>query len=141
MNSQTISICRQYHGADAASETKVIKTLLKLGIPANTKGFHYIKTAVLFGIENPIGLTSMSKILYPAIAEYYNSASIASIERAMRYAIGQSCVRGNTEFISEIFGINDDITHYNPTTREFLAIVAEYMRQLPAETPKSLIPS
>ncbi len=141
MNTQTPAIRCQYGNGNAELETKVTKTLLKLGIPANTKGFHYIKTAVLFGIENPIGLTSMSKILYPAIAERYRSISTASIERAIRYAISQSCVRGNHEFIFEIFDYTDDIKFYSPTCREFLAVVVEYVKQNHTETSEALIAS
>ncbi len=141
MNSHAFTIRCQHNSTAADFETIVIKTLLRLGIPANTKGFHYIKTAVLLGIENPIGLTSMSKILYPAIAEYYKADSASSIERAMRYAISQSCVRGNSEFICEIFDYTDDIQYYNPTNREFLAVVAEYIKQFHTETAENLIAS
>ncbi len=141
MNSQALTIRCQYNTTDADFETKVIKTLLKLGIPANTKGFHYIKTAVLLGIHNPIGLTSMSKILYPAIAEYYHTVSTASIERAMRYAITQSGMRGNSEFICEIFGYTDDLKYYSPTNREFLAVVAEYIKQFHTGAAENLIAS
>ncbi len=125
----------------AGYESQIIKTLLKLGIPANTKGFHYIKTAVLLGIENPIGMTSMSKILYPAIAELYHVNSTASIERAMRYAISISCVKGDSQFICELFFFNDSLKYYSPTNREFLAMVVEYIKQMHTETSESLIAS
>lgn len=110
-------------------ETLIIKTLLKLGVPANTKGFHYIKAALMYDRERPIALTSMSKIIYPAIAKNYYSVSASSIERAIRYAIGQSIQRGNSEFIRQIFGYTDDLKFYNPTNREFLAVVSEYIRE------------
>ncbi len=141
MNNQTPAICSQYDNGSTDFENKVTRTLLKLGIPANTKGFHYIKTAVLIGIENPIGLTSMSKILYPAIASRYYTASIASIEHAIRYAISQSCMRGNPEFICEIFGYTSDLKLYCPTSSEFIAVVSEYIRQNYAETSERLIAS
>lgn len=111
-------------------ETAIIKTLLKLGIPANTKGFHYIKAALLYSVDYPIALTSMSKTVYPAIAELYYSTSAESVERAIRYAIAQSALRGDSEFICRIFGYTENIKNYNPTNREFLAVVSEYIRQL-----------
>jgi two-component system response regulator (stage 0 sporulation protein A) len=141
MNSQVSTISCKHSNSNSNFESKVIKTLLKLGIPANTKGFHYIKTAVLLGVETPIGLTSMSKILYPAIAELYHVRSAASIERAMRYAIGLSCVKGDAEFICEMFYFNDNIQYYSPTNREFLAVVVEYIKQFRTETTESLIAS
>lgn len=129
-------------GSDGASyEPQIIKTLLKLGIPANTKGFHYIKTAILLGIENPIGMTSMSKILYPAIAEYYHVGSTASIERAMRYAISMSCVKGDSQFICDLFFFHDSFKYYNPTNREFLAVVVEYIKQFCQKPAECLIAS
>ncbi len=141
MNSQTSMIRCKHTNGDASFEARVIKTLLKLGIPANTKGFHYIKTAVLLGVENPIGLTSMSKILYPAIAEYYHVRSVSSIERAMRYAISLSCVKGDAEFICEMFYFNDSMQYYCPTNREFLAVVVEYIKQFRTEATENLIAS
>ena len=120
-------------------EAVIINTLLKLGVPANTKGFHYLKTALYFAIENPIALTSMSKIVYPAISAQYYAASAYSIERAMRYAISQSCQRGNTGFILRIFGYPEDMRAYLPTNREFLAVVAEYIRQILRNMPASRV--
>ncbi len=129
MNIQTNTMYRQIGTTSAERETAIIKTLLKLGIPANTKGFHYIKTALMIGIESPIALTSMSKTIYPAISERYFSASSSSIERAIRYAIGQSAQRGDASFICQIFGYTSSLQFYNPTNREFLAVVAEYIRE------------
>ncbi len=141
MKSQTTAILCQSNNDCACYETQIIKTLLKLGIPANTKGFHYLKTAVLIGIENPIGMTSMSKILYPAIAEHYHVRSTASIERAMRYAISMSCVKGDSQFICELFFFNDSFKYYSPTNREFLAMVVEYIKQFQTKTNETLIAS
>ncbi|MBR5512561.1 MAG: sporulation initiation factor Spo0A C-terminal domain-containing protein [Ruminococcus sp.] len=141
MNSQTYNICCQHSVTEGDYERMTTRTLMKLGVPANTKGFHYIKTAVLLGIENPIGLTSMSKFVYPAIAERYKSDSIASIERAMRYAISQSCVRGDCDFICELFYFTDNIKYYNPTNREFLAVVVEYIKQFCIGNTGSLVAS
>ncbi|MBE6851209.1 MAG: hypothetical protein E7504_05690 [Ruminococcus sp.] len=123
-NHERISTC------PADCENTIIRTLLKLGIPANTKGFHYIKIALMYGVESPIALTSMSKIIYPAIANYYYSVSASSIERAIRYAIAQSTQRGDSELISQIFGYTDSLKYYNPTNREFLAVVSEYIREM-----------
>lgn len=141
MKSQALTIHYQSNNGNISFENQVIKTLLKLGIPANTKGFYYIKTAVLLGIENPIGMTSMSKILYPAIAEYYHVDSTASIERAMRYSISMSCVKGDSQFICELFCLNDNFKYYSPTNRVFLAVVTEYIKQFRTVATESLIAS
>ncbi len=141
MNIQASAICQNYDSAEFGCETRITKTLLRLGIPANTKGFHYILTAVLFGIENPIALTSMSKTLYPAIAERYSTANPNSIERAIRYSISQSCLRGDSEFICDLFGYTTSIKDYNPTNREFLAVISEYIKQSRMEVSGELIAS
>lgn len=116
----------------------ITQTLLKLGIPANTKGFYYLKAALYFGLDHPIGMTSMSKIVYPAIAAGYYTATPGSIERAMRYAISQSGLRGNITFISSIFGYPADFGKYTPTNREFLAVVSEYIRECCCVHPQCL---
>ncbi len=141
MNIQASTSYRQYEETDIGCEAKIIKTLLKLGIPANTKGFHYIKSAILFGLESPIGLTSMSKTIYPAIAQRYCTTTTNSIERAIRYAINQSCLRGDSDFICTLFGYTDSIRDYNPTNREFLAVVSEYIKQCRVERSSDLIAS
>ncbi len=113
----------------AASEASVIKTLLRLGIPAGTKGFYYIKVAVTYGLEYPISLSSMSKNIYPTIAKQYYISNSSRIERDIRYAISQSVVRGDPEFIRHVFGYGCDTDGFNPTNREFLSVVAEYVKR------------
>ncbi len=133
MNIQTSTVgCSD---TDAASEAQAVKVLLKLGIPANTKGFYYIKTAVLLGLHTPIGMTSMTKTVYPTIAECYRAATPSAVERAMRYAIAQSCLRGDSTFICQLFGYANNIRNYNPTNREFLAVVSEYIKQAHISEP------
>ncbi len=107
-------------------ESFVMTTLLKLGVPAGTKGFFYIKEAVLMGIGQPIALASMSKNVYPAIAERFNIGSISRIERDIRYAVSQSSARGDKDFICRLFGC---VSSYSPTNREFLSVVSEYVKQ------------
>lgn len=48
---------------------KVTNTLRILGVPANLKGYHYLRKAILLGLEDHYNIEHVVKILYPVIAK------------------------------------------------------------------------
>ena len=71
-------------------------------------------------------LNSITKKLYPSIAEVYET-SASKVERAIRHAIEVAWNKGKIENINDVFGLKVYDTHEKPTNGEFIALVADKM--------------
>lgn len=67
-------------------ETDITKMLHELGIPAHIKGYQYLRDAIAMSVEDQEMMSSVTKILYPAIAKR-NQTTASRVERAIRHAI------------------------------------------------------
>lgn len=103
---------------------RTTKLLQELGMPANVKGYHYLRDAISLAIENPDILGSITKELYPEVANHFSSTT-SRVERAMRHAIEISFTRGNLDKIEEIFCYSMDSNKAKPTNSEFISAIAE----------------
>ena len=68
-------------------EMVVTEMIHQLGVPAHIKGYHYLRAAILASIENQALLESVTKMLYPTVAQQFDTTS-SRVERAIRHAIG-----------------------------------------------------
>ena len=101
--------------------------LHELGIPSHIKGYGYIREAVSIIFENPEVIGGITKELYPALAQKFNT-TVSRVERAIRHAIEVSWNRGNLEFMEELFGFSVDIDRAKPTNSEFIVTIADKLR-------------
>lgn len=108
----------------ASVENSIASLLREMGISANIKGYKYLKYSVPLMLEDEKYKNSLTKELYPAVAEYFN-VSPASVERAIRSAIGMAWKRGNPEFLNSIFASSVNPEKGRPTNSEFLAVIAD----------------
>lgn len=99
--------------------------LNNLGIPANVKGYYYIKEGLELFFKNS-SVLPMTTVLYPQIAEKFNTNS-KSVERAIRHGIELFSLRGNAELIDLIFGYSININKGKPTNSEFFAGIYCFM--------------
>lgn len=67
-------------------EMVVTEMIHQLGVPAHIKGYHYLRAAILASIENQALLESVTKMLYPTVAQQFDTTS-SRVERAIRHAI------------------------------------------------------
>ena len=77
-------------------------------------------------IDTPEIINSITKKLYPAIAEKFDT-SASKVERAIRHAIEVAWNRGKIENINSIFGLKVYTSNEKPTNGEFIALVADKM--------------
>ena len=68
-------------------------------------------------IENPEIINSITKQLYPSIAERFET-SASKVERAIRHAIEVAWNRGKIENINSIFGLKVYNSNEKPTNGE-----------------------
>jgi len=66
-------------------ENSIYTILGSLGILPTYKGYNYIKDAVILILEDNNKINNVTKILYPILAERYNTTA-CSIERDIGYA-------------------------------------------------------
>lgn len=107
-------------------EEKITNIFITVGIPAHIKGYQFLREAIKLAIENPEIINSITKQLYPAIAEKFET-SASKVERAIRHAIEVAWNRGKIENINSIFGIRVYNSNEKPTNGEFIALVADKM--------------
>ena len=108
-------------------EVVVTDMIHQLGVPAHIKGYHYLRTAILYSIEDKTLLDSVTKLLYPTVAGIYETTS-SRVERAIRHAIEIAWDRGNVDTLNAFFGYTVDTGKGKPTNSEFIALITDKLR-------------
>lgn len=108
-------------------EIVVTDIIHQLGVPAHIKGYHYLRTAILYSIEDKTLLESVTKLLYPTVAGIYDTTS-SRVERAIRHAIEIAWDRGNVDTLNSFFGYTVDTGKGKPTNSEFIALITDKLR-------------
>ena len=108
-------------------DMQVTNVIREIGIPAHIKGYQYLRDAIMIIIDEVEILGSVTKILYPQIAEKY-STTPSRVERAIRHAIEVAWSRGNIDMINRLFGYTIKLEKGKPTNSEFMAMIADKLR-------------
>lgn len=108
-------------------EEEVTNIIHEIGIPAHIKGYLYLREAILMVVSEIELLGSVTKILYPRIAEKFDTTP-SRVERAIRHAIEVAWSRNNLDTIKKFFGYTINAEKGKPTNSEFIAIVADRLR-------------
>ena len=98
-----------------------------IGVPANIKGYQYIRDAIIYSVYEPELISAVTKQLYPKVAKK-NNTSPSRVERAIRHAIEVACTRGNEELLYRLFGYTVSNSKGKPTNSEFIAMIADKIR-------------
>ncbi|MFP7298290.1 sporulation transcription factor Spo0A [Neobacillus niacini] len=110
---------------DGKLEIIVTDILRSIGIPANLKGYFFLREAIQMinkGYES-----SLSKVIYPTIASKHHTTP-SRVERAIRHAIEVGWNRGSIEQLDFVFGNTVSPLKGRPTNGEFIALIAEHLR-------------
>lgn len=112
---------------DCELERYITEMMLDMGVPAHLKGYHYLREAILLSGKDTEVVSSVTKLLYPAIAKRFKTTD-QKVERAIRNAIEVSWERGNTETFEKLFGYSVQQGMNRPTNSEYIARMAEKVR-------------
>lgn len=107
-------------------DEKITNIFITVGIPAHIKGYQFLREAIKMAIDNPEIINSITKRLYPEVAEKFDT-SPSKVERAIRHAIEVAWNRGKIENINSLFGVRVYNHNEKPTNGEFIALVADKM--------------
>ena len=108
-------------------DEKISNVFITVGIPAHIKGYHFLREAIKLAIRQPDIINSITKGLYPSIAEKFSTSS-SKVERAIRHAIEVAWNRGRMETLNSLFGYTISTGKGKPTNSEFIALIADKIR-------------
>lgn len=120
---------------DAAPENTVVHDLEQdvtnmihdIGVPAHIKGYQYLREAIMMSVNDPVMISSITKVLYPTIAKNFQTTP-SRVERAIRHAIEVAWSRGKMETLDTLFGYTINTGKGKPTNSEFIALIADKIR-------------
>lgn len=108
-------------------EVNVTEVLVKLGCPANLKGYYHLRAAIQFVAMDVRMIENITKQLYKKVAEQY-STTISSVDRSIHNAIDVIWERANKELLEKYFYYCVNIKKHRPTNGEFIAAIADSIR-------------
>jgi len=111
-----------------AQRDKLAVSLLgQINMSPTIQGYRYLREAVnLVSVDISL-LRGITNKLYPMLAETFNSTP-SRVERSIRHAIETTVNKGNMEALHRFFGNTMDPQKGKPTNGEFIAMLAEYVR-------------
>lgn len=122
----------EFTNADALDRTydievEVTNLMHEVGIPPHMAGYQYLREAIVLVVKNSKMYSSITKSLYPAVAEKFNTTA-QKVERAIRNAIESAWSRGNLDTIDSLFGYTINYTKGKPTNSECIAMMADKIK-------------
>lgn len=105
-------------------EQRVADLFLKIGVPPHLKGYQYLKEAVKRTVEDRMIIYSITKRLYPEIAEHFH-VTATKVELAIRHTIEVMYDRDKMKNVSDVLGFPVGGNKQKPTNGEFIALLAD----------------
>ena len=108
-------------------ENMITDIIREIGVPAHVKGYSYLRTAIILASEKPDLIYAMTKELYPAIGDIYNTTA-QRVERAIRHAIELAWDNGDMDVLSSYFSYRIRKSTEKPPNSEFIATISDIIR-------------
>ena len=116
------------HATGVPQESLHVTTIIQhLGIPAHMLGYVYLREAILLAVENPAIIHMVTKELYPAIAEHFDTTP-SRVERAIRHAIELAWDHGDIE--TTIHAYTDNPAYMlkkRPSNAQLIATISDWI--------------
>lgn len=110
--------------------------LFEVGIPANLRGFHYLRYGILVAYEDYKSVANRTtKFLYPRIAEEFDTKG-SRVERAIRHAIEVAFDRASAKSIAKYFGRTPSAESGKSKNAQFIMILADRLLREDGICPK-----
>lgn len=104
-------------------KNKIISLIHQCGIPHHLYGYAYLVDAIEMCASDPEYIHTITKRLYPDIAEKHNTTS-TGVERAIRHAVETAFENPMNSVLHTIFG-NTLGSKSKPTNGHFIAALTE----------------
>lgn len=109
-------------------EQEIRRILLELGAPDHLAGHPYVIRAILLVLGDRMYINNITFRLYPQLAAEFDTTA-ARVERAIRHLIEVTWTRGNLDTLNRYFGNIVRADKGKPTNGEFIARLANVVRQ------------
>lgn len=98
-----------------------------IGIPADLRGYYYLKEAIKIVAKDEQAIFDIMKKVYEPVAAQFN-VTAKHVSKAMARAVETGWDRGDLDVLQSYFGYS--ISNYKgmPTNSEFISILAERIR-------------
>lgn len=108
-------------------EALVTSILHDIGVPANMKGYLYLREAIILAAKDEDEHNAILKNRYSEVADTFQ-ATAKSVDSAIRHAIEVAWDRGDLKTLQRYFGYTISNKKGKPTNTEFIAIIADNIR-------------
>lgn len=105
-------------------QQQITKMIHDIGVPANIKGYRYLREAIKLAVENLDCINNMTECIYKPIALADNSTP-KRVRNAISRAIEIGWDRGDLNTLQRFFGYTVSNTKGKPTNSECIAILAD----------------
>ena len=112
----------------ADPEYLIRQILLELGAPDHLTGHPYMVQAILMVVEDRMYIQNITFGLYPQLGAKFDTTA-SRVERAMRHLIEVTWTRGDLSVLDRYFGNTVSAARGKPTNGEFIARIANVVRQ------------
>ena len=123
-NNSDLKLTLSYKDEQTMS-SRITNLLAKMGVPANLKGYAYLRMAITICVEDHDELAGITKNLYPKIANFY-ATSPEKVEHAMRHAITKAWTYEDKSMHKYLFGRTIG-KKSKPTNSAFIATLIDYL--------------
>lgn len=105
-------------------QQQITKMIHDIGVPANIKGYRYLREAIKLAAEDLDRINNMTECIYKPIALADNSTP-KRVRTAIMRAIETAWDRGDLDTLQSFFGYTVSNTKGKPTNSEFIALLAD----------------
>lgn len=105
-------------------QRQITKMIHDIGVPANIKGYRYLREAIKLAAEDLDRINNMTECIYKPIALTDNSTP-KRVRAAIMRAIEIAWDRGDLDMLQSFFGYTVSNTKGKPTNSEFIALLAD----------------
>jgi two-component system response regulator (stage 0 sporulation protein A) len=124
-------ICRGGEQVAASEDTADVSGIIagildEIGIPANLKGYEYIKTAVFLVLDDWSLIYSVTNQLYPEVGRIFHASGV-QVERSIRHAIEYAFLNGDVKILERYFG-STSIETGRPSNACFIGRLVELVK-------------
>ena len=107
-----------------ALNQQITEMIHDIGVPANVKGYRYLREAIKLAAEDLDRINNMSQCIYKPIAQADGSTP-KRVRTAIMRAIEIAWDRGDLDILQSFFGYTVSNTKGKPTNSEFIALLAD----------------
>lgn len=109
--------------SDEMLESEISRILHRLAVPPNLSGYRYLKEAIKLSFKDAKVFNSVTKLLYPQVAQIYSSSS-QKVERSIRNAVDSAWKNESNQLREQLFSYSDG----KPSNSQFISTVVEAIK-------------